>query len=174
MDRTSISVNALPFRAIVKGIVARATDGAAPSRPAKLFGFRTSPRIAKIETTTPPTTNRTRNSVIVNSEALWAPMCDFSSSVTPGLKGVCQSVLGVLSHGIPGIVGCIQDYRAIGSRGAVLDVGRCSGPGTMRTTEKPSANFGTVTYHFAATVFTGRRERLDCAFKAVEYVSHAG
>jgi len=41
----------------------------------------------------------------------------------------------------------------------------------MCTTEKPSANFGSVTYHFAATVFTGRCQRLDRAFKAVERVS---
>jgi hypothetical protein len=41
----------------------------------------------------------------------------------------------------------------------------------MCTTEKPSANFSSVTYHFAATVFTGRCQRLDRAFKAVERVS---
>jgi hypothetical protein len=90
-------------------------------------------------------------------------MCDFSSSVTPGLKGVQERAGRSFAW----------DSRNCGSGGAVLDVGRCSGPGTMRTTEKPSANFGAVTYHFAATVFTGRRERLDRAFKAVEYVSRA-
>jgi len=38
--------------------VARATDGAAPNNPAKLLGFRASPRTAKNDTTAPPTMKR--------------------------------------------------------------------------------------------------------------------
>src|SRR5882757_8703212 len=44
--------------------VARATDGAAPKRPAKVLGRRTSPSMAKVNTTTPPTMKRRRYSVI--------------------------------------------------------------------------------------------------------------
>jgi hypothetical protein len=45
--------------------VASATDGAAANRPAKLFGFKTSPRTANAETSVPPKTARTRISFII-------------------------------------------------------------------------------------------------------------
>src|SRR5579872_7000538 len=40
--------------------VAIATEGAAPKSPAKLFGFRMSPKIANKETAKPPIKNRNR------------------------------------------------------------------------------------------------------------------
>src|SRR5258705_26721 len=40
------------------------TEGGAAKRPAKLLGRRTSPRMAKADTTTPPTRKRTTYSVI--------------------------------------------------------------------------------------------------------------
>lgn len=49
-----------PSVAIVSAKVASATDGAAPKSPAKLFGFNTSPMIAKTDTTAPPTRKRIR------------------------------------------------------------------------------------------------------------------
>lgn len=39
--------------------VANAIEGAAPNRPAKVFGFSISDRAAKLETTNPPSRNRT-------------------------------------------------------------------------------------------------------------------
>src|SRR5258705_197061 len=44
--------------------VASATDGAAPKRPAKVLGRRTSPSMAKADTTAPPTMKRRTYSVI--------------------------------------------------------------------------------------------------------------
>jgi hypothetical protein len=46
-----------PFAEIVRLNVAKATEGAAPNKPAKLLGFSTSPRMAKNDTTDPPTMN---------------------------------------------------------------------------------------------------------------------
>src|SRR4051812_9669960 len=46
--------------------VARATDGAAPNRPAKLFGRKMSPSRANAETTRPPRKKRTRNSLMAS------------------------------------------------------------------------------------------------------------
>src|ERR1700683_1962724 len=43
--------------------VARATDGAAPKSPAKLFGFKTSLIAAKLQTIIPPITKRRRRCV---------------------------------------------------------------------------------------------------------------
>ena len=48
-------------------MVARATDGAAEMRPAKLFGFNTSPSKQKAETTVPPTSIRITRSVVIGS-----------------------------------------------------------------------------------------------------------
>ena len=49
-----------PSVATVSAKVARATDGAAPNSPAKLFGFKRSPMIANAATIALPTRNRTR------------------------------------------------------------------------------------------------------------------
>jgi hypothetical protein len=43
----------------------------------------------------------------------------------------------------------------------------------MRAAEKLPTNLGSMAYHFAVTVFTGRCKRLDRAFKAIERVSRA-
>jgi hypothetical protein len=45
--------------------VASATDGAAPNRPAKLFGRRMSPTVTNADTTMPPTKKRTTYPVIL-------------------------------------------------------------------------------------------------------------
>jgi hypothetical protein len=45
---------------MVSASVARATDGAAPKRAAKLLGLKTVPRIEKVETKKPPTKKRIR------------------------------------------------------------------------------------------------------------------
>jgi hypothetical protein len=63
-------------------------DGAAPNRPAKLFGRRTSPNMAKADTTMPPTRNRTRYSPsslfsIVLEAALWSRRPDPCAAVEP-------------------------------------------------------------------------------------------
>jgi hypothetical protein len=47
--------------------VARATEGAAESRPAKLLGFNTSPNRENAETTVPPTSTRIRISFVIDS-----------------------------------------------------------------------------------------------------------
>ena len=44
--------------------MASATDGAAPNRPAKLFGLNRSPKRAKVETDTPPIRKRINISFI--------------------------------------------------------------------------------------------------------------
>jgi hypothetical protein len=57
IERASIEAYDLPSATIVRPNVARATDGAAPNNPAKLFGLSRSPITAKTETTAPPTRN---------------------------------------------------------------------------------------------------------------------
>jgi hypothetical protein len=47
--------------------VARATDGAAPNRPAKLLGRSKSPSTANSNTTSPPRTKRKRYSAILSA-----------------------------------------------------------------------------------------------------------
>ena len=47
------------------GAVARAIDGAAPNRPAKLFGRKVSPSAANADTAIPPARNRKPYSSIV-------------------------------------------------------------------------------------------------------------
>src|ERR1700709_729773 len=49
--------------------VASATDGAAPNKPAKLFGRGMSPRSAKAETTRPPRKKRIRYSLMALAAA---------------------------------------------------------------------------------------------------------
>ena len=60
MDRASRAAYAFPSAKIVSPSVARATDGAAPNKPAKLFGFSTSLRQANSKTIVPPTRNRNK------------------------------------------------------------------------------------------------------------------
>ncbi len=47
---------------MAKDRVARATDGAAPNKPAKLVGLKMVPIVAKADTTNPPMRNRTNTS----------------------------------------------------------------------------------------------------------------
>jgi hypothetical protein len=52
---------------MVKVSVAKATEGAAPNKPAKLLGLRTSPVKANRDTTVPPTRKRMKISLIEKS-----------------------------------------------------------------------------------------------------------
>jgi hypothetical protein len=58
MELASMEAYDFPSLATVSPNVASATEGAAAKSPAKLLGLKRSPRIAKIETTTPPIKNR--------------------------------------------------------------------------------------------------------------------
>src|SRR4029077_12259002 len=60
MDRASRAAYAFPSAKTVSPSVASAIDGAAPNRPAKLFGFSTSPREANSDTIMPPIRNRNK------------------------------------------------------------------------------------------------------------------
>jgi hypothetical protein len=57
IERASTAAYEIPWLATAKASVAKATEGAAPNKPAKLFGFSTSPSAENTETTSPPTTN---------------------------------------------------------------------------------------------------------------------
>jgi hypothetical protein len=50
IERASMAAYVGPSEQVVSMSVVKATDGAAPKSPAKLFGFRTSPKAAKQET----------------------------------------------------------------------------------------------------------------------------
>src|SRR5581483_763151 len=81
MDRASIPAYAVPCFATVRPMVARATEGAAPKSPAKLLGLNKSPITEKIETTTPPITNRSTMSNISSEPALdWVQLVQFLPS----------------------------------------------------------------------------------------------
>ena len=54
IDRPSTATKGAPFCATVIKIVAKAIDGAAPNKPAKLFGRNISPSAANADTATPP------------------------------------------------------------------------------------------------------------------------
>jgi hypothetical protein len=60
MERASRAACAFPSAKTVSPSVPSATDGAAPNRPAKLFGFSTSPREANSDTIMPPIRNRNK------------------------------------------------------------------------------------------------------------------
>src|ERR1700730_11477527 len=62
IDRASVAAYSLPCRAIVIPTVASAIEGAAPKRPAKLFGRKTSPSSANTLITAPPMRNLSTNS----------------------------------------------------------------------------------------------------------------
>jgi hypothetical protein len=57
IDRPSTAAKGAPFCDKVIRIVASATEGAAPNRPAKLFGRTASPKAANAETAIPPILN---------------------------------------------------------------------------------------------------------------------
>jgi hypothetical protein len=59
-----LAAYAAPFVATASPKEASATEGAAPNKPAKLFGFNRSPRTANKETIVPPIRNRTRSCVM--------------------------------------------------------------------------------------------------------------
>jgi hypothetical protein len=58
IERPSTAAKDAPFCDKVIRSVAKAIDGAAPNRPAKLFGCKVSPSAANMETATPPAINR--------------------------------------------------------------------------------------------------------------------
>lgn len=64
IERASMLAYCAPSLVTVSASVARATEGAAPNNPAKLFGLNKSPRRAKNETVKPPIRNRMRISSI--------------------------------------------------------------------------------------------------------------
>jgi hypothetical protein len=63
MDLASAAVYAAPFVRAASPKVARATEGAPPKSPAKLFGLKRSPSKAKVETKAPPIAKRNKISV---------------------------------------------------------------------------------------------------------------
>jgi hypothetical protein len=64
IDRASTAAKEAPFCETVRRSVAKAIEGAAAKRPAKVFGRSKSPRVANAETATPPATKRRRYSII--------------------------------------------------------------------------------------------------------------
>jgi hypothetical protein len=62
IDRPSTATKGPPFRDKAIAIVHSAIDGAAPNKPANLFGRKASPNAAKRKTATPPAINRKRYS----------------------------------------------------------------------------------------------------------------
>jgi inorganic pyrophosphatase len=61
IERASRAAYEFPSLSIVSMSVASATEGAAPNKPAKLFGRKTSPTIAKSDTMSPPNKNRSKS-----------------------------------------------------------------------------------------------------------------
>jgi hypothetical protein len=86
MERASTAEYVFPFASIVIPSVASAIEGAAPNNPAKLFGFKTSPRTAKTETTRPPTKKRISNCKMI------ALPCRFSRLRRKGRGTIVRSV----------------------------------------------------------------------------------
>src|SRR5215470_15812486 len=58
IERPSTAANGAPFCDKVMRRVARAIDGAAPNRPAKLLGRKASPNAANADTAMPPARKR--------------------------------------------------------------------------------------------------------------------
>src|SRR6266478_5899216 len=58
MDRLSTDANILPCLRAANPRLASATEGAAENKPAKLFGFKASPKPANKQTAAPPIKNR--------------------------------------------------------------------------------------------------------------------
>src|SRR5437868_15049400 len=65
MDVDWVAALSLPSVTTESANVASATEGAAPNKPAKLFGLKTSPSSAKVETDIPPMMKRIRISFIM-------------------------------------------------------------------------------------------------------------
>src|SRR5665213_629496 len=63
MECASTAAYCFPFFETVSASVASATEGAAPKRPAKLFGENSPPRNENTATTAPPIKNLRRSSV---------------------------------------------------------------------------------------------------------------
>jgi len=61
MERDSNAAYKEPWVATVSTRDARATEGAAPNKPAKLFGFRMVPKVENAETNSPPIRKRIRS-----------------------------------------------------------------------------------------------------------------
>jgi hypothetical protein len=65
MEVDCVAALSLPSTMTDSANVASATEGAAPNKPAKLFGLKRSPRSAKVETDIPPMMKRIRISFIM-------------------------------------------------------------------------------------------------------------
>src|SRR5437868_7640674 len=68
MDVDWVAALSLPSVTTESANVASATEGAAPNKPAKLFGLKTSPSSAKVETDIPPMMKRIRISFIMRRQ----------------------------------------------------------------------------------------------------------
>jgi hypothetical protein len=75
IERASTAAYIFPFPSMVIPNVANAIEGAAPNNPAKLFGFKTSPRTAKTETTRPPTKKRISNCKMLDLPGWFSRSC---------------------------------------------------------------------------------------------------
>jgi hypothetical protein len=65
IERPSMAANGVPFCDRVMRSVARAIEGAAPNRPAKLLGRKVSLSAANADTAIPPARNRKPYSSII-------------------------------------------------------------------------------------------------------------
>jgi len=59
-----VAAKTLPLAETDNPKVARATEGAAPNNPANVFGLKSNPSVAKLETTQPPMMNLSNSSLI--------------------------------------------------------------------------------------------------------------
>jgi len=82
MDVDCVATLSRPSSTTDSANVASATEGAAPNKPAKLFGVNTSPSSAKVETDIPPMKKRIRISFITPGQSYGAPVEPFSSRLT--------------------------------------------------------------------------------------------
>src|SRR6266496_3318754 len=89
IDRASVAAYMAPSLLTVSAKVAKATEGAAAKRPAKLLGLNRSPRKAKPDTNTPPIKKRNSNS-FTNK----VPLC----RVCPRPDGSASYVLILAMH----------------------------------------------------------------------------
>jgi hypothetical protein len=94
IERASAAAYILPSATIVSPNVANEIEGAAPNKPAKLFGFRTSASAANDETTRPPITNRRIKSLMV-SPAPNTLQHSLRFSVWNASKIACQIIFSV-------------------------------------------------------------------------------
>lgn len=73
MEVDWVAALSLPSAMTESARVASATEGAAPNKPAKLFGLKRSPSSAKVETDIPPIIKRIRISFIMARQNYPAP-----------------------------------------------------------------------------------------------------